>query len=223
MSDREENPTGGPTPRSGLRARLRRIGLPRTALAALAVLAAANFGAWKLAVGPRLAGLASAVAERDERLREAEGDLSVARHEMARLESVIAYSEAFDIPADLASAIHRIARAENLDPDMAFRLVQIESGFRQRAVSPIGAVGYTQLLPSTAAWLEPGITEDRLFDRDTNLRLGFRYLRRMLDRYDDPQLALLAYNRGPGVVQAMLARGEDPRNGFAGRILGTAE
>jgi soluble lytic murein transglycosylase-like protein len=223
MSDREENRTGGPPPRFGLRALRRGGGLPRGALVALAVLVVGNLAAWKLALGPRLAGLESAVAEREELLRETESELSVARHAMSRLESVVAYSEAYDIPADLASAIYRIARAENLDPDMAFRLVQIESGFRQRAVSPIGAVGYTQLLPSTAAWLEPGVSEDRLFDRDTNLRLGFRYLRRMLDRYEDPQLALLAYNRGPGVVQAMLARGEDPRNGFAGRILGTAE
>jgi soluble lytic murein transglycosylase-like protein len=223
MSDRDENRTGSSTPRSGLSLRRGRGGLPLAALGALALLAVGNVGAWKIVVGPRVTGLESAVAERDQLLREFEGELAVARHEISRLESVTTYSEAYDIPADLASAIYRIARAENLDPDMAFRLVQIESGFRQRAVSPIGAVGYTQLLPSTAAWLEPGITEERLFDRDTNLRLGFRYLRSMLDRYDDPQLALLAYNRGPGVVQAMLARGEDPRNGFAGRILGTAE
>lgn len=214
---------GGPPPSAGAPARRPRVGPPLAALALLGVLTAANLGAWKLVVGPRLDALAASATERSERLAEVEGDLEVARHEMARLQSVISYSEAYDIPADLAAAIYRVARAENLDPDMAFRLVQIESGFRQRAVSPIGAVGYTQLLPSTAAWLEPGITEERLFDRDTNLRLGFRYLRSMLDRYDDPQLALLAYNRGPGVVQAMLARGEDPRNGFAGRILGTAE
>ncbi len=223
MSDRDENRTGGSTPRSGPPVRRGRVGLPLAALGALAVLAVGNVGAWKLVTGPRVASLESAVEERDALLREAEGELAAAEHEISRLKSVTDFSEAYGIPADLASAIYRIARAEGLDPDMAFRLVRIESGFRQRAVSPIGAVGYTQLLPSTAAWLEPGITEDRLFDRDTNLRLGFRYLRRMLDRYDDPQLALLAYNRGPGVVQAMLARGEDPRNGFAGRILGTAE
>ncbi|MFO7587746.1 MAG: transglycosylase SLT domain-containing protein [Gemmatimonadota bacterium] len=220
MSDRDDDQTGGAARRPGLRARARRAA---PLLPVLAAIAAVNAGAWALVVGPRISSLRDSLREHAERLREAEGDRSVAEHELGRLQSVVAYSEAYDIPADLAAAIHRLARAENLDPDMAFRLVQLESGFRQRAVSPVGAIGYTQLLPSTAAGLEPGITEDRLFDRDTNLRLGFQYLRQMIERYDDQHLALLAYNRGPGVVQAMLARGEDPRNGFAGRILGTAE
>lgn len=219
MSDRDDNPTGGAA-RPGLRARVRR-GAPL--LIGLVAVAAVNAGAWKLAVGARIGSLESALREHAERLGEAQGGREAAEDELERLQEVVAFSEDFDIPADLAAAIHRIAGEQRLEPRMAFRLVQIESGFRQRAVSPVGAIGYTQLLPSTAAGLEPGITEARLFDRDTNLRLGFRYLRELLDRYDDPQLALLAYNRGPGVVQGMLARGEDPRNGFAGRILGTAD
>jgi soluble lytic murein transglycosylase-like protein len=155
---------------------------------------------------------------------EAESRLAAVEHELARARSILAWSEAYGIPADLASAIHSAAITEGLQPEIGFRLVQHESGFRQRAVSPLGAIGYTQLLPSTAMWLEPGLTEARLYDRDTNLRLGFRYLKQLMDRYDsDPRLALLAYNRGPAVVSARLARGEDPGNGFARRVLGAAE
>jgi soluble lytic murein transglycosylase-like protein len=117
--------------------------------------------------------------------------------------------------------IYTAALRENLEPRVAFQLVSIESGFRQRAISPVGAVGYAQVMPATAAWLEPGITVNDLFDRDTNLRLGFRYLRMLVDQYGDARLALLAYNRGPGVVSAMMARGEDPANGYARQILGT--
>jgi len=154
----------------------------------------------------------------------AESELGAVQHELARVRTILAWSEAYGIPADLASAIHSAAVAEGLEPEIGFRLVQHESGFRQRAVSPLGAIGYTQLLPSTAMWLDPDLTEGRLYDRDTNLRLGFRYLKQLMDRYDsDPRLALLAYNRGPAVVSARISRGEDPGNGFARRVLGAAE
>ncbi|MCL7964513.1 MAG: transglycosylase SLT domain-containing protein [marine benthic group bacterium] len=153
-----------------------------------------------------------------------ESELAAVQHELTRTESILAWSEAYGIPADLASAIQRAAVAEGLEPELGFRLVRHESGFRQRAVSPLGAIGYTQLLPSTAMWLEPGLTESQLYDRDTNLRLGFRYLKQMLDRYGaDARLALLAYNRGPAVVSARISRGQDPGNGFADRVLGAAE
>ena len=59
-----------------------------------------------------------------------------------------------------------------------------------------------------------------LFDRALNLDLGFRYLRSLIDKYDgNVRLALLAYNRGPGTVDRILARGGDPDNGYADRVL----
>ena len=159
-----------------------------------------------------------------QRALNAESELAAAQHELTRVRSILAWSEAYGIPADLASAIHSAAVTEGLEPELGFRLVQHESGFRQRAVSPLGAIGYTQLLPSTAMWLDPDLTEGRLYDRDTNLRLGFRYLKQLMDRYDsNARLALLAYNRGPAVVSARISRGEDPGNGFARRVLGAAE
>jgi soluble lytic murein transglycosylase-like protein len=193
-------------------------------LVSAGILAAVSAVVWLTGISPRLESLERARLEATERYLAAESDLAASAHEAARLRSIMAYSEAYRIPADLAAAIHRAAVLEDVEPDLAFRLVQTESGFRQRATSPLGAIGYTQLLPSTAAWLEPGIKEGRLYDRDTNLRLGLRYMRQLLDRYDsDPRLALLAYNRGPAVVRASLARGEDPGNGFADKVLGAAE
>jgi soluble lytic murein transglycosylase-like protein len=164
------------------------------------------------------------VARARAEARDARSDLAETQAQLERVRAIQSYSETYQIPADLAASIHDQARAEDLDADLAFRLVQVESGFRQRAVSDVGAVGYTQLLPSTAEWLEPGISKESLFDRDTNLRLGFRYLRTLLDAYDgDSRLALLAYNRGPGVVRSIVAAGGDPANGFARQVLGTAE
>jgi soluble lytic murein transglycosylase-like protein len=124
------------------------------------------------------------------------------------------FADRFRIPLDLAHEIHLAAIRERVDPEIAFKLVRAESGFRARAVSPVGAMGLTQLMPETASWLVPGTHPGQLFDVRTNLRVGFRYLRRLLDQYGDPHLALTAYNRGPGTVNRMLRRGSDPDNGY---------
>jgi soluble lytic murein transglycosylase-like protein len=73
----------------------------------------------------------------------------------------------------------------------------------------------------TAAELQPGITRERLYDRDTNLRLGFRYFGRLLRFYGgDVETALHAYNRGIGTVARIRAAGGDPANGYAAKVLG---
>lgn len=153
--------------------------------------------------------------------REAVADATAAgRYAAARNTSVIRYMVRYGISYDLAAAIERAAIAEGIDPDLAFRLVRVESRFHERAVSPAGALGLTQLMPRTAEELQPGITREEIFDRDTNLRLGFRYLRWLLRLYDgDVEEALHAYNRGPGTVARIRAGGGDPANGYADLVL----
>ena len=125
----------------------------------------------------------------------------------------------FSIPVPLAEEIHEAALEEHIAPRMAFGLVRAESSFRPRVVSPVGAVGLTQLLPSTARWLEPGTTRNELMESKTNLRIGFRYLRHLIDKYGDSKLGLTAYNRGPGTVSKLIARGKNPDNGYAEKVL----
>jgi soluble lytic murein transglycosylase-like protein len=53
-----------------------------------------------------------------------------------------------------------------------------------------------------------------------NLRVGFKYLRKLLDTYGgNAELALVAYNRGPGVVDALLDQGFDPDNGYSELVM----
>ena len=70
------------------------------------------------------------------------------------------------------------------------------------------------MLP-TARFFQKDITKDQLYNRDTNLRIGFRYLRTLVREYKgNVQLALLVYNRGPVAVEASREQGLDPSNGY---------
>ncbi|HEV8266256.1 MAG TPA: transglycosylase SLT domain-containing protein [Gemmatimonadales bacterium] len=155
-----------------------------------------------------------------QQLDAKQGELEVARLQLERANAIISYSAHYRIPADLSTKIYDVALSEGIDPGLAFRLVKVESGFNQRAKSRVGALGFTQVLPSTARLYEPGLTNEQLYDRDTNLRIGFRYLRDLLDRYPtNISLALLAYNRGPGKVEELLGAGRDPQNGYATSVM----
>lgn len=136
-----------------------------------------------------------------------------------RLKAAAQFAKRFRIPLDLADDIHWAATKERIDPGLAFRLVNAESSFRPEAVSSVGAVGLTQVMPATAEWLFPGTSREELFEPRFNLRVGFRYLRQLLDTYGDAQLALVAYNRGPGVVNSLLDNGFDPDNGYGEMVL----
>lgn len=129
------------------------------------------------------------------------------------------YSE-YDIPRDLAEDIYDIALETDIDPDMAFGLVRTESAFKNNATSHVGAIGLTQLMPATARWLKPDVTVRDLRDSKTNLSIGFKYLAELIQKYDgDKELALLAYNRGPGTVDRVLKRGGNPDNGYPDMVL----
>jgi soluble lytic murein transglycosylase-like protein len=100
--------------------------------------------------------------------------------------------------------ITRIANETGLDPKLLHALVIIESAYDNRAISPVGAQGLTQLMPGTAA--ELGVRD--AFDSEENLRAGARYLAIQIGRFSDIRLALAAYNSGPNRV-ARLGRVPD--------------
>jgi soluble lytic murein transglycosylase-like protein len=154
-------------------------------------------------------------------LEAGRGEIDIRSAQIERLERAYELSAKYGIGADLAIAIHDIALAEEVDPQLAFDLVRVESSFNPRAVSPVGALGLTQLMPATARILSPGISRQQIFERETNLRLGFRFFRSLLTYYGgDVRLALLAYNRGPTTVDRLLAAGVDPGNGYAQAVMG---
>ena len=148
--------------------------------------------------------------------------IAVSRDQAERADYVEAAVAEHAISTELAGDIFDIAREEGLDPDVALGLVRTESTFNERAVSGVGARGLTQVMPRTARGLIPGTRAEQLFERRTNLRLGFRYLDQLVQKYrGNVKLALTAYNRGPGTVDRVLERGGNPDNGYAGKVLGS--
>ena len=101
------------------------------------------------------------------------------------------------------------AKEFDLDPALVCGVIYTESAFRPQAKSGVGALGLMQLMPATgleeAELLEiEGVTEQRLTEPALNIRLGCNYLRKLLDEFKNENVALAAYNAGPGRVRQWL-------------------
>ena len=100
----------------------------------------------------------------------------------------------------------------DLDPALLAAVIYQESKFKADAVSSSGAVGLMQLLPATAQGIADrtggsGWHERDLVNPELNVRYGSWYLRHLLDKYKDEELALAAYNAGQANVDRWLEEG----------------
>jgi soluble lytic murein transglycosylase-like protein len=100
-------------------------------------------------------------------------------------------------PNTFREAVDRIAQRNHLSPQLVHSVIKVESNYNPNAISPKGALGLMQLIPSTARRF--GVAN--VFNPLENVEGGARYLRYLLELYKgDPQLALAAYNAGEGAV-----------------------
>ena len=95
----------------------------------------------------------------------------------------------------IQSTISQVANRYGVPPEIAVSVARRESNFNQAAIGTSGEVGMFQLMPGTAADL--GVDPSNLSE---NIDGGVRYLREQFDRFGSWDLALAAYNAGPGNV-----------------------
>ena len=99
------------------------------------------------------------------------------------------------IPEQYRDLVTQTAARHGVDARVVSALIQVESAYHSRAVSPKGARGLMQLMPATGR--QYGALD--LFDPKVNLEAGIQHLKRLLTRYDLP-MALAAYNAGEAAV-----------------------
>ncbi len=98
----------------------------------------------------------------------------------------------------LTMAFLSSSKANGVDLWLLLSVAASESHFRADVISGAGCIGIMQIKPTTA--YSVGIDPDSLYNPERNIEAGTRYLRRLLDKYDDESLAVAAYNAGPSRV-----------------------
>ncbi|MGP0070690.1 MAG: lytic transglycosylase domain-containing protein [Bryobacteraceae bacterium] len=98
--------------------------------------------------------------------------------------------------ADVRGLVAEAAKNFDVNPLLVDSVIQVESNYNPFAVSPKGARGLMQLMPSTAQRF--GVTDS--FDPKQNIEAGVRYLKFLQDTFQDDRLAIAAYNAGEKAV-----------------------
>jgi soluble lytic murein transglycosylase len=129
---------------------------------------------------------------------------------------------------ELAESIHLASQRYGIRPEMILAVIQTESSFVADAISNKGAIGLMQLLPSTArevaGELEIEWSGDHLLkDPKVNVELGAYYLSKLLDEFEDVDMALSAYNSGPNRVSRLVRRGVEMSGEYSRRVLTTMD
>jgi soluble lytic murein transglycosylase len=101
--------------------------------------------------------------------------------------------------------------ASGVDPYLVAAIIREESQYDQQAVSRVGAIGLMQVMPGTANAVAqrlgiPAVGRDDLFDQETNIQIGVRYVEQLLAQFSgNVALAIASYNAGPIVVKSWIA------------------
>lgn len=125
----------------------------------------------------------------------------------------------------VSESILEVSDKYQISPQMIIALIETESSFDKNAISEKGAVGLMQLLPSTAADVARDLKIEwegahLLHDPGLNIEMGAFYLNQLLERFDDMDLALAAYNMGPNRVEEIERLGLEKPKRYARSVHG---
>lgn len=115
---------------------------------------------------------------------------------------------------EIAPLVSRAASEYKIPEDIIYAVIWVESRFNPQAISPVGAKGLMQLMPSTAKYLAECIEWEKSineFKPEFNILAGSYYIARLIEQFDgNVELALAAYNAGPTKVRRWLKEGGLP-------------
>ena len=127
-------------------------------------------------------------------------------------------------PLRYESYIKEYSKAENLNATMVASLIKTESNFNKNAVSKKGAVGLMQILPATGKWIcetyfDFEFDESMLYEPETNIKIGTKYLSYLFTKFDDEVAVLACYNAGEGVVKNWIGENKMLKRAAYGMIV----
>jgi soluble lytic murein transglycosylase-like protein len=166
-----------------------------------------------LLLGVAVAGLVRPVSMPAEPVRRppivpSQGTSTVSVHTVYRAMAPCRKSNSEAERWRIAATVHQESLRYGYDPLFIAAMVDVESKCKPNALSTQGAVGLIQIQPATGRFVaaESGLPwrgAATLRDGVSNLRLGVRYLWMLEKQFDDPQIAVAAFNLGPGRVARM--------------------
>ena len=107
--------------------------------------------------------------------------------------------------------VKKYANEYNVDEYLIYAIIKAESNFEPNAESHRGAKGLMQLMYSTAEDISKRIgielNEENILEPDINIKLGTKYISMLIQKYNNINLALAAYNAGSGNVDGWIEKG----------------
>ena len=116
-------------------------------------------------------------------------------------------------PKGYSEYVVKYADEYNVDPLLVYAVIKTESNFDDKVVSTSQAKGLMQIMDSTALEVAENIlpnenySSSMLFDAETNIKIGTKYLSELLEKYGNYYLATAAYNAGIGTVDKWILDG----------------
>lgn len=112
---------------------------------------------------------------------------------------------------EYSECVSKYAQMYNIDENLIYSIIKVESNFDANAVSSQNAQGLMQLMYATAEEVARKnnieLTEENILEPDINIKLGTIYLSTLLEKYECIEVALAAYNAGSGNVDKWIENG----------------
>lgn len=121
-------------------------------------------------------------------------------------------------PKGYSEYVEKYSQEYNVDQLLIYSIIKAESNYKVNAKSKSNAIGLMQIMLSTAQEIGKDlqieeITEEKLYDAELNIKIGTAYFKSLLNKYNNVNLALIAYNAGMGSLDNWLENGIIDKNG----------